>query len=1046
MAGGGVPLPAGNPAALDSESIEDWSPFDAPGQSEAPAAPEPAPDDAGFSVPSHMQIGEQRSVAAPPMIDLSTDLGLVIPQDSPPPRLTPGSIPAAPAPNTPLQHLDPNGPAPAVPRMSPPVISAPSSEHAEAAGRRWQIRRKSGKVFGPFDEATILKMLANGELLGNEDARTEGVDWQTMTEVAVFADALASGAGRAPPPEAPPPVVRTLGAMPEEPSNPAAAPVAPIAPTMYGGRMAASALVEVVDWKPRLRKLIPLAAAALLALLVLIGGLLLGATPYGVFGVYKIFGPPRVRASSPAGALVAQSRKGLAEGTYRSLNAAFAAADKAQQAAPKTVEPASLMIETAMELQRVYGEGTSLMPRSRSAFAKIEAYGKSEPEVIRASASEGLAQSAATARAALEALLRREPNASEDLYLLARTYATSDRARERSTLKSMAQADPNSGKALYSLGQIAAANGELDEAVTDFQKAKEVDPTQDRAVLRRTEIGLERDEDPVTAETSLRDLLAQGDKTSLSPGEQASAQALIGLALLKQHKPKEAEAAFHAALEKDKLNATAELYFGRFLYSKRRFKEALDLLTPAVGAHRDSVDLVVALADVQVALGHYEDASKALGPVYAAHPNDARLATLQGIAQASLGKAEEAEKLLRAALKADPNSVEAHLAMGRLHQGRGDFAAAKTEFQAAVEHNPQSARARASYGIFLLQTKDLTNAEVELQKAVALDDANAEAHGALGQLALLQGQKSVARTQLLKAEALDPGQPGLRLMLGTLLLQLGDYAAAQQRFEAAIQDTPDDYMAQIRLGEVLMALGKPEEALIVLKRAQAVAPSSGELHSQLARALLRNGDAPRALLEAKDAVDAQPTYADAWLAQGQVQTQVGELVPAKRSLLKATELQPIFPDAWEQLGNVLVTMEDLRGAVSAYEKALQQDATRQRLGLTIGELQVRLKDYKAAIQTYTAALKNDPKLVGAYYLIGRAYDLSGKAGEAAKFYEKATVEDPTNPVPYKYLGYYYKGIGRGSRALVAFQTYIKRKPDADDKDVVQEEIGFLKGP
>jgi hypothetical protein len=27
----------------------------------------------------------------------------------------------------------------------------------------------------------------------------------------------------------------------------------------------------------------------------------------------------------------------------------------------------------------------------------------------------------------------------------------------------------------------------------------------------------------------------------------------------------------------------------------------------------------------------------------------------------------------------------------------------------------------------------------------------------------------------------------------------------------------------------------------------------------------------------------------------------------------------------------------------------------------------------------------------------------------------------------------------------AFQTYLKKKPDADDKDVITEEIGFLKG-
>jgi tetratricopeptide (TPR) repeat protein len=1002
--------------------------------------------DAGFAVPPHLKVGEQRAVAAPPMIDLSTDLGLVIPATEPPPRLAPGAVPAPPRPRSaPLESLDPNGPAPAVPTGAPPTAAAPTPpklDREDHGGRRWQIRRKSGKVFGPFDEATILKMLANGELMGNEDVKTEDTDWQAMSEISAFADAMASGAGRGPAPEIAPAVVRPPSGKPEAEGPPLSAPVAP---TMYGGRMAASALVEVVDWRPRLKRLLPLAIGVLAGIIVLTVGLLLGNTPYGVFGMNKIFGPPRVRASSPAGKLVADARKGLSEGTYRSLKVAFTAAEQAQKSSPRAVEPASLMIETLMELERQYREGSAQLQGARVAFGKVQEYGKNEPEVIRAEATQLIAQNPTAARVPLEALLRSEPSSAEDLYLLALTYDASDRARERSTLKQMVQSDPRSGKGYFALGELAENGGELDDALTNFKKAKEVDPTQDRAVLRQVEIGLGRDQNPVAAEQTLRDLLAEGSKGSLGPSELASVQALIALALLKQNKPKEAEAAFRTALEQDKQNAIGELYFGRYLISKRRFKEALEVLMPAVATHRQSLDLVVALAEVQVSLGHYEDASKTLAPAYASHPNDARLATLQGIAQASLGKPEEAQKLLTAALKADPNSVEAHLAMGRLHQGRGDLPAAKVEFQTAVERGPQSARAHASYGIFLLQTKDLPGAALELTKAIALDDSNAEAHGALGQLDLLQGQKTTARAQLLKAEALDPSQPGLRLMLGSLLLELGDYAGAQERFEAVINDNPEDYMAQIRLGEALLAQGKTEDALLALKHAQMLAPSSGEMHAQMARALLRKGEGPRAMLEAKEAVDNQPNYPDAWLAQGLVQYQTGDFIAAKRSLMKATELQPIYPEAWEELGNTEVAMGDYRSGIAALQKSRAQDPTRQRLGLAIGDLQVRLKDYNGALASYSEALKNDPKLVGAYYLMGRAYDLAGKANEAAKYYEKATVEDPDNAMPYKYLGYYYKGVGRNRQALASFQTYLKRKPDADDKDVVQEEIGYLKG-
>ncbi len=1045
LPGGGTAPAVAGAAPAGASGIEDWSPFgdEAPAGPDAPAAEADA-SSYGIGVPAHLKVGNPAAMAAPPMIDLSTDLGLVIPPPEPPPRLSPHDRAPAPAPASPPAR-PPSAPTPDAPTAPRPEdgsvpIVPPRLDREDRGGRRWQIKRRSGKVFGPFDQEKILKMLGEGELLGNEDVRTEGGDWQSMSEVRAFADALASAPGRAPSPE-----IQPATRQPSTPPAPMPTDVAPIAPAMYGGRIAASALVEVVDWRPRLRRLIPLALGLVVLLIVLSIGLFLGSTPLGYFGVYKIFGPPRVRSSSPAGALVAQARKGISQGTYRALGDAYRDAERAQQSSPKAVEPPALMVQAAGALQQQYGEDPTKLQRSRTVFATIEPYGKREPEVIRAQARLSLPQSAATARTDLEALLRREQNSVEDLYLLALSHAATDKARERSTLKLMLQADPHSGKAYYQLGDLAEESGDLDEAAQDFEKSKEVDATQDRATLRRLSIGLKRDEKVADAEHALRELIDAGDKTTLSPSEKSTAQALLGAALLKEGKPQEAEAAFQAAMKLDPTNATAELNYGRFLFAKRRFKEALDLLTPAGGLHRQSVDLIEALAEVQVALGHYEDATKVLAPIYATHQNDSRLATLQGITQASMGKSEEAQKLLAAALKGDPNSVEARLAMGRLHQTAGDVAAAKVEFQLAVDHAPQSARAHAGFGQFLLQTKDLNGAGVELTRAVQLDDENAEAHGALGQLALLQGQKSVARTQLLKAEALDPRQPGLKITLGTLLLQLGEYEAARARFEYLVNASPEDYLAQIRLGEALLAESKTDDALATFHQAQQYVASSSELNAQLALALLKKGEGPQAVLEAKLGIEADPKDSDAWLAQGIVQQQVGDFIDAKKSLLKAIELRPVFPDAWEQLGNTLVVLGEIRAAIGAYRKSVEQDPSRQRLALTIGDLQVRIKDYTGALATYLEAIKRDPKLVSAYYLVARAYDLAGKSSEAVKYYEKATVLDPQNAMPYKYLGYYYKGLGRNARAMSAFQAYLKRKPDADDKDVVQEEMGYLKG-
>ena len=46
------------------------------------------------------------------------------------------------------------------------------------AGRvtRYHVRRRSGKVFGPFEPGVIVKMLEDGQLLGNEEVSLDARD------------------------------------------------------------------------------------------------------------------------------------------------------------------------------------------------------------------------------------------------------------------------------------------------------------------------------------------------------------------------------------------------------------------------------------------------------------------------------------------------------------------------------------------------------------------------------------------------------------------------------------------------------------------------------------------------------------------------------------------------------------------------------------------------------------------------------------------------------------------------------------------------------
>ena len=61
---------------------------------------------------------------------------------------------------------------------------------AKSNVRRFHVRRRSGKVFGPFEEGVVVKMLEDGQLLGNEDVSTDADTWTPIGTVATFAAAI----------------------------------------------------------------------------------------------------------------------------------------------------------------------------------------------------------------------------------------------------------------------------------------------------------------------------------------------------------------------------------------------------------------------------------------------------------------------------------------------------------------------------------------------------------------------------------------------------------------------------------------------------------------------------------------------------------------------------------------------------------------------------------------------------------------------------------------------------------------------------------------
>jgi cellulose synthase operon protein C len=1004
-----------------------------------------------------------RSVTAPPRLDLAADLGFGVEEPAaaaepagegedvdsmafladptggasaqPQSRRAPAAAPAEPVPDNSQDGLE-------VLDFIDQAAPVPGSSHAaDASGpraKRYQIRKRNGKSFGPYDESTVVQMLREGKLLGNEDVTTDGDNWVVISSVplmaAVIEELMASPAGA---------INLSLGDA--ESSEPGKDPESlRRLQDLYGGRMASSAIVESVDHVAQLKKRLPWLVAGGVVVSILTVGVWLGFTAYGFFGMYKILGPPRVGKHSAAAQLLEQARADLTQDTFPAYRKALDLAKQAEAKAHRAIEPQAMEGQALFYLQRRFGQSsTAASAALRQRLDRLSVIGGEEPDIVKARAGlDAVLGQTADGRPQLEKLLKKQPKDPEALYLLAESWFAQDPSKATTYLKQLLVVNPKSAKALHALGYLETLKGNAAGALEQYRKALVADPDHLSSALEADYLQARIEGTFEGVEADLRKLSA--DEAHLAPGERAEAEFLLGEADGQHHKLVEAEAEFKQAIALDPESTSAKAAYGRFLLDAHRLDEAFPLVKKAFDAHPKDADLADALARVQLGLGKYLDASRVVADALALHPHDARLLTVEGLADEALGKTAEAGKELELALKTDPLYEEAHVSLGRFLLAQGDMAKAKAEFDTAVTKAPKSARAHTGYGEYLLAAKELDPARREFQAALALDDQDPEAHYGLGRVLVLQSDPTNAEAELRLAEKLDPRQVGLKLELGTLLWKTHKLSDAEKELREATEADIKEPEAPTRLGAVLLAEGNVEGAIASLNKSIIISSKLDDAHYFLTLALLKNNDNNHALAESKTAVEAAPTNADDWYAEGLAYEAVGGFVDAERCFATALKFRPEFADAEQDMGNVQAQLGNDDQAMAAYAKAMTLDPTRARLAIPIGDLQAKNKKFKAAIESYKLALDKDATLVQAYFLIGRSFEEMGKTKDAVTYYRQAIDKDPKGPLAYRALGYYYKAAGDSKRATESFNKYLELKPDADDKETVKEEIGFLK--
>lgn len=361
------------------------------------------------------------------------------------------------------------------------------------------------------------------------------------------------------------------------------------------------------------------------------------------------------------------------------------------------------------------------------------------------------------------------------------------------------------------LGVVAAAEGNLDEAIEQYRKATVIEPRFADAhynlgrALHEKAKEMDTDGQRERKQTLLIEAVGELEKSLSLVPTQIGANVEMGNVLSRLGDPVQAITYYQRALELFPEHAEALNNMGNGLFVAGKVEEALAAFDAAIRA----------------------DAG------YAEAYNG------KGLALNSLGRVDEALAVLRQVQEIKPDYAEAYNSMGMALARKGDVVGAVAAYRRALELNERYVEAHYNLGNVLLRAGRAGEAIGYYESALAIEPGYVDAHinlaAALGEAGRFD--EAVARYRL--ALSARPDLEAVHFALGNLLAARDRLAEAEAEFRAVLRINADHAEARFNLGVMLGKQGRVELAVEELRQTLSRLPGDSPLADQI-RGILQN--------------------------------------------------------------------------------------------------------------------------------------------------------------------------------------------------------------
>ncbi len=459
---------------------------------------------------------------------------------------------------------------------------------------------------------------------------------------------------------------------------------------------------------------------------------------------------------------------------------------------------------------REYKEGMSKDPKKKITYEK---------RIIEVYMRQGRRGEAADLNTQL---LKQDPT-DNDAKGLAATFLLDkgEVAHAITELNAVVTRSPENPVAHFQLGRAHAARGEFEQARQQFNKAIELRPDYIMARLALAQLQVTRGEFDAALKTA--EQILQIDKNSVN------ARLIESAALMGMRKFGDSREMLSGMLRVNPNSPDVHFQLGLVNLAENKFKDAEDSFRKTHQLNPVNPRGLMGLVETQMAQSHPDQALQLLQSESDKNPNNLDLRLAIGNIAVRSGKYEEALQAFNAILnsldKSSKQRGDIFLRIGETYRRKGDDAGAVGVLQKAREVLPDNVTVLSTLALTLDHAGRWTEAKQAYEATLKLDANNGIG---LNNLAYLIAEHN------------------------------GDLDDALTKAQKAKQLLPNTYEVSDTLGWIYLKKNLSDNAIEIFKDLVTKAPNQSTFRYHLGMALYQKGDKPKAIKELAEALKYNP--------------------------------------------------------------------------------------------------------------------------------------------------------------------------------------------